>query len=326
MYSGDVMKKIFILSVLVFFLVGCTQNIYTHTDFALNTMVTVTLYGGDSSVLDESFNICREYENILSRTVEGSDISKINREGSAQVNPETADIITKGIYYGHFSEGLFDISIGAVSSLWDFLRAVSPPVHDEVMTALNTVDFREISVQGNNVSLGREGAQLDLGGIAKGYIADKMARYIKSSGAEGAIINLGGNVVVLGNRGGKPFRVAIQSPESPEKTFGVLHITDKSVVTSGIYERNFIYNGKEYHHILNPETGYPHENELASVTVISDLSVDGDALSTVLFLMGADKGIEAAEGLDGVEALFILRDGSFVKTSGIGSRIAFEQN
>lgn len=316
------MKKTRFLCIITALLLLTSCGKVQKTDYAMGTVVTISLYrGGNEAVISEAVDIIKEYERKLSRNIDGSETDSINKNKTAKVSPDTAFLIKKGIYYGDISDGLFDITIGNVSQLWGFGQKEEVPPESEIKNALRDVDYKKITVDGNKVTLSSDAA-LDLGGIAKGYIADKVAEYLREMNVESAIINLGGNVLVIGKNGDKPFKVGIQSPFDKGSTICTILAEDKSVVTSGIYERGFEYGGKYYHHILNPKTGYPGENTLASVTVVAEKSVDADALSTTLFLQGREKGMETAEKM-GVDALFIEADGSITATDGI---VFFKEN
>lgn len=151
---------------------------------------------------------------------------------------------------------------------------------------------------------------LDLGAIAKGYIADKIKEFLMEKGVKSAIINLGGNVLCIGGKPDKaPFNIGIQKPFADRKeTIAVMELSDKSIVSSGIYERFFERDGNFYHHILNPKTGYPYDNSLVAVTIISDKSVDGDGLSTSCFALGLEEGMKLINSIENVHAVFITDD------------------
>ena len=210
------------------------------------------------------------------------------------------------------SEGAFDIAIEPLTSLWDF-TAEDPQVPEDrlIQEALTKCDYHNVSVNDNNeVILKTEDTAIELGAIAKGYIADRLKDYLISQGVKSAIINLGGNVLCIG---GKPddssFKIGIQKPFADRsETIAVMDIKDKSVVSSGVYERCFEQDGTLYHHLLNPRTGYPYDNGLIAVTIISDESVDGDALSTTCFALGLEDGMKLAESLDNVPAFFVTSD------------------
>ncbi len=184
------------------------------------------------------------------------------------------------------------------------------PSDEDIQTALSLINYENIKVDGNKLTFAKEGMGLDLGAIAKGYIADKMKEFLVSKGVKSATINLGGNVLCIGKKpDNTPFRIGIQKPFADRsETITVLDIEDKSVVSSGIYERYFEKDGTFYHHILNPDTGYPYNNHLVSVTIISDQSVDGDGLSTSCFALGLEKGLELINSLPDVHAVFITDD------------------
>ena len=273
------------------------------TAFKLNTIVTVTIYDSKNQKLaDEAVALCDKYEKLFSRTMESSELYQLNhgtlpKEGNAFVlSEETAKLIQKGLEYGKVSDGAFDIAIEPVSSLWDFTSGKKDIPSQE-----------DIS---NLLTFAKEGMGLDLGAIAKGYIADRIKDYLLEQGVKSATINLGGNVLCVGEKPeGTPFKIGIQKPFSDRsETIAVMNISDKSVVSSGIYERYFEKDGKIYHHILNPATGYPYDNHLVSVTIISDKSVDGDGLSTSCFALGLDKGMELINSLPDVQAVFITDD------------------
>lgn len=284
----------------------------TKTAFKLNTVVTITIYDSeDTSLLDEAIALCDTYENLFSRTRETSELYRINQGLQQELSPGTESLLTTALSYSSLSDGLFDPSIGPVSSLWDF-HAEQPAVPDEeaIENALPLVDYRKIRLSDHTVSM-EEGMMLDLGAVSKGYIADRIKEYLTENGVKSAIIDLGGNVLCIGNRpDGSPFQIGIRQPfANADTAVTVLPVTDRSVVTSGIYERCFELDGVLYHHLLDPNTGLPCDNELASVTIISDHSVDGDALSTCCFLMGKEKGMELINSLPDVQAAFITREG-----------------
>ncbi len=298
------------------FLTSCTfTKPISKSGFYFDTMVTIKLYNSnDEQLLDHCMELCSNYEQLFSRTIPTSDISKINQSGgrSVTVSDETISLIQKGLDYGKLSDGAFDITIGSVSSLWDF-SSVSHniPDSDTISHAVSHVNYKSVIISGNQVTLSDPEAQIDLGGIAKGYIADQLKMYLTNEGVKHAIINLGGNVLTIGSRSGNnPFHIGIQKPFKNRNTMiATVSAIDKSIVTSGPYERYFRdSNGKLYHHILNSHTGYPIQNDLNGVTILSDHSVDGDALSTICYVLGKEKGTELIDSFDGVEAIFIDED------------------
>lgn len=299
-----------------------SQEPVSATAIKLNTAVTVTIYDSqDRELLTECMNLCDKYEKIFSRTASDSELYQLNHreltpvagtEDTFQVSDPLAELIRKGLYYSELSEGAFDIAIEPLTSLWDF-TAEDPQVPEDrlIQKALTKCDYHNVSVSDNNeVILKTEDTAIELGAIAKGYIADRLKDYLISQGVKSAIINLGGNVLCIG---GKPddssFKIGIQKPFADRsETIAVMDIKDKSVVSSGVYERCFEQDGTLYHHLLNPRTGYPYDNGLIAVTIISDESVDGDALSTTCFALGLEDGMKLAESLDNVQAFFVTSD------------------
>ena len=301
-----------------------SQEPISTTAIKLNTAVTVTIYDSqDRNLLTECMNLCDKYEKIFSRTASDSELYKLNHrrltpvngtDHTYQVSDSLTELIQKGLYYSDFSDGAFDIAIEPLTSLWDF-TAEDPQVPKDslIQNALSKCDYHNISVGGkdnNEITLKADDTAIELGAIAKGYIADRLKEYLISQDVKSAIINLGGNVLCIG---GKPddssFKIGIQKPFADRsETIAVMDIRDKSVVSSGIYERCFEQDGTLYHHLLNPKTGYPYDNGLIAVTIISDQSVDGDALSTTCFALGLEDGMKLAESLDDVQAFFVTSD------------------
>lgn len=291
----------------------------TKTSFKLNTVVTITIYdSSDISLLDHALELCDDYENLFSRTRETSELYQINQGEKTTLSPETEELLSIALSYSRMSGGLFDPSIGPVSSLWDF-HAETPrvPTDSEIKEALPLINSEKIHISNHTIEL-ENSMMLDLGAISKGYIADCIKEYLVEQGVKSAIIDLGGNVLCIGSRpDGTPFQIGIRQPfEDTSTAAATLSVTDQSVVTSGIYERCFTQDDVLYHHLLNPKTGYPCDNELASVTIVSDHSVDGDALSTCCFLMGTEQGMKLINSLTDVQAVFITREGDLLYSDG----------
>ncbi|MGN0376117.1 MAG: FAD:protein FMN transferase [Suilimivivens sp.] len=317
---------LFLYMIIMFFtvtltLTGCKSSPVkeTRTGFYLNTVVSITLYEEHP---DELFEGCMElidaYDRMLSRTSEGSDIWNINHSNGAAitVHEETAELLGIALSYAKLSDGLVDPTIGTLSILWNFGddNEGIVPSQTEIEEALSHVNYKNVILEGNQVTLKDPDARLDLGFIAKGYIADRVKEYLLSRQVTSAIINLGGNVLTIGQKpDDTPFKVGIQQPFSDTGTAALtLTIQDKSLVSSGNYERYFIKDDVLYHHILSTSDGYPVNSGLSGVTVISDHSVDGDALSTLCFILGYEKGQKLIDSLQNVEAVFIDLDGNIL--------------
>ena len=211
----------------------------------------------------------------------------------------------------------------STKALLDETDASMIPSDEDIQSALKTVDYHAVVVDGTTVTLTDPDAKIDLGGIAKGYIADRMKDYLNENGATSGIINLGGNVLCLGTKAdGSAYSIGLQRPfDENGSLIAAVHVTDETVVSSGVYERSFEVNGKLYHHILDTATGYPYDNGLLGVTIITDESVDGDGLSTTCFALGLKDGMALIESLSDTEAIFITDDYELHASSGIGSRI-----
>lgn len=326
-------KRIFasiLATTMIFAFVGCAakEDAVVSQDeringeaFALDTIVNFSVWGGSQAIIDGAIKVVHDYENMFSKSIEGSDVYNMNNAGGAPtvVSDETIEILQIAIDFGDATGGMFDITILPVKDLWDF-KTSNPylPSKESMDEALKKVDYHNIVIDGNTVTL-LNGAEIDLGSIAKGYIGDKVKEYLESQGIKKAIINLGGNVLMVGEKEKDlPWTVGVQHPDAARnESFATVQIVDYSVVTSGIYERFFELDGEIYHHIINPYTGYPINNGILSVTILSDLSVIGDTLSTSLFALGVEDGTALIENMDNVEAIFILEDYTVVKTSGV---------
>ena len=298
---------------------GCGRHEYKErSGFFFDTYITVRAYETDDETLDGALALCRKYDDLFSRTSETGDVWRINHSSgqAVEVADETAELLRLSLYYAELSGGKFDITCGSVTSLWDFsAEQPSVPQADELAEALKYVGADRLSIDGNTVMAEQE-TQVDLGGIAKGYIADRLADYLRSRNVENAVINLGGNVIVLGDKYGEQYNVGVQSPFD-DSYIGSLRVSDCSVVTAGTYQRGFESDGTYYHHILDLSTGMPADTGLEAVTVVTESSADGDALATLLFLLGEDEGMRLAQSLNGTEALFVSSNGTVTTTDGL---------
>ena len=307
------MKRVLIVFLSLLLFLSCrTETLSSAVSFACDTVVTIRAYAPQETV-DNAMRLIRDYEQVLSRTVESSDIWKLNHaDGNpVEVNPETADLLRLAVEISEYSDGAFDVTIAPMSALWDF-ASETPSVPDASMLkeAAQRVDWRNIRIEGTTVTL-QNGAEIDLGGIAKGYIADRVAAYLKEQGVAHACINMGGNILVLGGKpDGTDWTIGIRDPNgTAEQSEEVLSLSDGAVVTSGNYERFFLRDGVRYHHILDPKTGMPVQNGVASVTILSNDSALADALSTACFVLGPDASKALLERC-GARAIFLCTDGT----------------
>lgn len=306
---------------------GCSfpnKEPVSKTGFYFDTVITVTLYdGGGESLINDCFSLAEKYENMFSATIKDSEVSKINQAGGTPVtvSDEMLELLQKGLEYCELSDGGFDITIGRLSSLWNFSSGDGQiPDAAEIESAVSAVGYQNVVIEGNEVRLLNSDAAIDLGGIAKGYIADRMKDFLKEHGVTSGMINLGGNVLCIGAKtDGGSYRIGIQKPfDEQGATAAVVEVQDATVVTSGVYERYMKIDDKLYHHILNPSTGYPYDNHLFGVSIICKNSVDGDGLSTSCFSLGLEKGMALIESLPDTEAIFITDDYELHYSSGIG--------
>lgn len=295
---------------------------YSADGYSLNTYVSVTLYGcGSQRIADEAVRLCGYYEEIFSRTSPTSRLYALNERGSLDVEDVEdgllADVVEKSLEYGDMTGGALDITVEPLTSLWDFgAEDNSVPGQDKIEDALECVDYRRVEADGEKIEL--NGARLDLGAVAKGYIADRIKEYLVGEGVDSALIYLGGNILCIGCKpDDKDFVVGIQRPfGGTDDVICAVRASGLSVVTSGVYERFFYEDNVLYHHILNPDTGFPCDNGLLSVTIIAEDSMLCDALSTACFVMGLDKAMELVDRLFGVYAVFVDENYNVVYSDG----------
>ena len=325
----------FTISILLIFsltiLSGCSKDNkvtepLSKTELLMGTVVTVTLYdSNDEGILDKVFTKVKELESTLSINENGTLVDKINESAGIEpvkVDYDTYTVIKKGLEYAKLSNGLFDISVGPIVKLWNIgLPEAKVPTQEEIDSRIPLVGYSDVELndEENTVFLKRQGMMIDLGGVAKGYTADVISDILTEEGVKSAIIDLGGNIFAHGLKvDGSTWRIGIQNPFSDRgDIIGTITVKNKSIVTSGIYERYIEKDGIKYHHILSPKTGYPYENELAGITIISDKSSDGDALSTSVFAMGVEEGMKFINTQEGIDAIFVTKDNKIYITDGI---------
>lgn len=299
------------VSLTVVLLSGCSsfyagnkdeEKLVSDTGFYFDTVIQLSIVHDNGEVLlDECFLMCQELENIFSKTKEDSELYKVNHrtENQLVVSDDLAYVIGLGLEYGELTEGAFDITICPLSDLWDF-KSENPviPSEEEIRNSLEKIDYRKVHLekkdenenQKNILTFEEDYTMLDLGAIAKGYAADKLKSYLTAQGVESGYINLGGNVLTIGVKtNGESWNIGIQEPFADRGTvLETVEVNDQSVVSSGIYERYFEMDGKIYHHVLNPKTGYPVETDLDQITVVCDESAVGDVVSTSCLLLGEE--------------------------------------
>ena len=295
-------KSIFALLIIIFSIcfASCERTADPRTEALMGTVCTVNAYNdGTKSLYDELFARLHEIDETFSVTIDSSEISAINKaagERSVSVSSDTAYVVKAALSFAELTGGAFDPTVGPLVKLWgintDHARV---PEKSEIDAVLPLINWRDVSVTDDNtVMLKRRGMALDLGGIVKGYAADELTKILKARKVRRAIVDLGGNIFVYGKKkDGSPWRVGIKDPNDPEGVPAiVLNVANSTIVTSGVYERFFTENGVRYHHILDVKTGYPAASGLLSSTIVCESSMAADALSTSVFVLGKESGME----------------------------------
>jgi thiamine biosynthesis lipoprotein len=305
----------------VFSLCSCGKDMPEKSSvsgFYFDTVISLTFYGENAKkAADSCLEKAAYYDGLLNKSIESSDIYRINHSKGETVivSEETAELLSFCMDMSKESGGLFDPMIGALSSLWDFKSEThAVPDKEKIGEALKHINEDLLSIDGCKVTIKDDAASVDVGAVAKGFIADKIKETAIQEGIESGIINLGGNVLVIGSKpDSKPFIVGIKDPFWENgNPITVVDAIDTSVVTSGCYERYFEYEGELYHHILDTKTGYPVKNNLLSVSIIGPSSTVCDALSTILYIKGIDEGLEYIDDYEDYECIFITDDKSVI--------------
>ncbi|MGC6770368.1 FAD:protein FMN transferase [Enterococcus sp. LJL51] len=292
---------------------------YSKQELLLGTYVQIRIYDdGKESILDKAFERVKDLGDRITVNEPGSEIDKINESAGikpVEVSDDIYSLVKKAYTYSEDSSGGFDMAIGPITQLWHIgFDDARKPAQEEIDQALKLVDYHKVVLDDKEKTVFLEEPEmaLDLGAIAKGYITDEVVKVLKDNGVTTAIIDLGGNVYVMGHspRGEKEdWNVGIQDPNKARNTvIGTVKESNKTLVTSGIYERYLKVNGETYHHLFDPKTGYPFDNDIAGVTIITNKSIDGDGLSTAVFAMGVKQGLEYVEGLDDVDVIFVTKE------------------
>ena len=347
----------FLFSFLILLVVSCAPSgslMEPRSEYVMGTICTINLFEkGSPELYSEVFARLRELEDILSANREGTDLDKVNQNAGqmpVKVRPELIELLGTALVYAERTKGALDPTIGPLVKLWGIgtESAHVPPV-DEIRKAQSLIGYHDVEInrEAGTVFLKRPGMALDLGSVGKGYAADVIDKLLTAKGVKRAMVDLGGNIFAMGekaarespgerikdllpgssgkdkNDDGSYWRVGVQDPRTNRGNYiGILKVKNKTVVTSGVYERFFIEGGKRYHHIFNIETGYPAENGLLSTTIVSDSSTDADALSTATFVLGWERGSELIASVGGAEGIFVSDDLSVRVTPGLGNVFA----
>jgi thiamine biosynthesis lipoprotein len=314
-YVFYIMSSVFIVFLLVS---GCTKEdrMYKESRIVMDTVCSITVLSNSrqkaAEAIEAGFHEIKKLEQLINFYSTDSEITAINRASGShpvQVSRETMDIVKKAIEIAEFTEGVFDPTIGPLIKLWGFAGRKGQPAiprEDAIIDTLKLIDYKKIKINEpvSEIFLEQKGMEIDLGGIAKGYAADRAIESIKAQGIKAALVAVAGDIKAFGvKENSHPWKVGVQNPrgEKKEEIIFSLHLRDRAISTSGDYQRFFIERGKRYHHIINPVTGYP-ATEVMSVSVISSDGYVADSLSTAVFILGPRRGIEFLESarLDGV--------------------------
>ena len=293
---------------------------YSSDIFAMDTYMSLTAYGAKAEdAVTEAIHEIQRLDAMFSVGNTDSDVTTANMQGSATVSDETAYLVEPSLEISRKTDGAFDITIYPVMELWGFTtKNYKVPQADELQETLKRVSYENVSLKDHELVL-KNNAQIDFGGIAKGYTSSRVMQIFKEYGIEHGMVNLGGNVQTLGTKtDGTAWRVAIQSPQGGNQYLGVLETSDQAVITSGGYERYFEEKGVTYHHIIDPKTGYPSDSDLTSVTIVCADGTKADALSTSFFVMGLQKAESFYENTDlDFDVILLTKDNQIYISEGI---------
>lgn len=312
------MKKyisVLLLPIIVLSLTSCTkEKRVTRQSFAFDTVINITADEKKFDFVDEAFSLCLKYEDVFSRTKESSELYKINNKEITSLSEDMDEVLRFSKEFSLLTDGAFDFTVAPLTELWNVKERTVPPSGEEIEKALSLTGYEKVSLSPFDTGESR----LDLGGVAKGYIADKLGEYFRENGIHDVIIDLGGNVLLIGE-----YSVGIRDPFNPEELFARITVKDKSAVTSGAYQRYFEYDGEKYHHIIDPRTGRCADEGISSVTVISPSSMHADALSTAIFVLG-EEGLGLCDSFPDTDALIITDEGEVVTTDNFAEKYSLQ--
>lgn len=330
------MKKILLLILMILSLSACSNATVEENDssantessdeatsylFAMDTIMSLTAYGeGADAALASVTGAIENLESAVSVTDENSDIYKLNASSSApiEVADDTAEIISRTLDICASTNGALDITIYPVMQEWGFTNyEYKVPSYNVLQDLLRYVDYNKVTVDGNTVTL-ENGVAIDLGSVTKGYTGDMAAEILEDAGIESAVLSLGGNVRLIGSKpNGEDWKVGVQHPLDDSVYMAILEVSDKSVITSGGYNRYFEEDGQTYWHIINPYTGYPANSGVISATIIGEDGLMCDALSTATFVMGINKSFDYWRSRQDFDMILITENKNIYITSGI---------
>lgn len=336
-------KFLLILSLVSLIMTGCTQTTveispeaeaatreseaadsevkekHSNIIFAMDTVMELTVYSENDTVLSLAADRIAELEGSFSVTLSDSDISRLNSNGSCTLENDTAELMKNALEICESTSGNLDITVYPIVRAWGFTTGeYRIPSDNELESLLENVDYTSVSLSGNEATL-NDGMQVDLGSVAKGYTGDVLCELFRQNGVTSALINLGGNVQTLGAKpDGSKWKIAVQHPTDNENYLGILTLENMAAITSGGYERYFIgEDGKHYCHIINPHTGKPSDSGILSVTIVGESGLLCDALSTALFVMGLDEAEEYWSSHSDFDFIIMTADEKVYITEGL---------
>ncbi len=299
----------------------------------MGTIISQKIYGAQAKAASEAvLRKIKKLEAKLTINAPGGEINQLNNNAGLKIvtlSKETISLLKKATQISKLSEGAFDITVGPLVKLWKIgSNDFRIPSKQAIATALKLVSYQDLQITGQTARLAEQGQLVDLGGIAKGYAGEVATTIFQEYQIKSAFVNLGGNVVAVGSKpDGKAWRIGIQNPRGPKGSYiGIVAVKNKSVVTSGDYERFFEKNGQRYHHLLDPHTGVPAKTGLLSVTIVANSPTVADALSTAVFILGLEKGWQLVTNYPELspEAIFITTDKKIYVTSGLKKTFIFQ--
>lgn len=313
-----------------------TRDVYSEKElYVLGTNAVLKAYGKNSyDAVNEAEKVLYDIDKNMSIFRSESEVSKVNKNSGIspqRVSSETFYVIKEAVRYSRITEGAFDPTIGPLVKLWGIGTSHECiPLRSDIDKALHLVNYNDIVLNETEktVFLKRKGQSIDLGAIAKGYAADMVCKIFRKNKVSSALIDLGGNIYALGKKSDRSlWTIGIQNPFSKRGTFaGTIKVKNKSLVTSGNYERYFVQSGVRYQHIIDPRTGFPSTSSIVSATIVSDTSIEGDGLSTGIYILGLDKSIRIINSLKNVDAVLIDKNAKVYVSSGLKNNFALRKN
>ena len=302
---------------------GCGNRVYTESKLLMGTIARISVVTDQDradGILELAFKEIKRIEKKFSMYLNESEVSQLNIKGSLIPSNETVWVISTSLEYSELTKGKFDITVYPLIKIWD-IKKQEIPTNQDIKKALKNVGYRKIIIDDGLVLL--NGTSIDLGGIVKGYAVDRVCGVLRENGITNALVDIGGDIYVMGGKEGKGWSVGVQHPRKENRLIGILELKDRAVVTSGDYRRYFISGGRRYHHIIDPQTGYPAQG-CQSVTLVASSTMEADALSTGIFVLGPEEGIKLVNRLNGVEAIIIDSKGKVIYSTGM--KELFEEN